>query len=115
MCDKKADGEEVKDWNSAVPHPNFDQYMCPYHFKEFHHFLPEGWFDYNLKESNDPWSLFQAAVGEFNNLRSERICAHCWKVVDELISAYRSRTMKLGNLPNISFVAHMHACTNQSL
>ena len=54
-CDKKADGEEVEDWKSMVPHPNFDQYMHLYHFKEFHHFLPEVWFDYNLKELNDPW------------------------------------------------------------
>ena len=103
-CDKKADGEEVEDWNSMVPHLNFDQYMHPYHFKEFCHFLPEVWLGYNLKESNDPWWQFQAAVGQFNNLRSERIHAYCWKVVDELMSAYRPRTAKLGNLPNISFV-----------
>jgi len=103
-CDKKAEAEEVKDWNSMVPHPNFDPYMHPHWFKEFCHFLPEVWLGYNLKESNDPWWQFQAAVGQFNNLRSERIHAYCWKVVDELMSAYRPRTAKLGNLPNISFV-----------
>ena len=87
-----------------VPHPNFDPYVHPHWLKEFCHFLPEVWLGYNLKESNDPWWQFQAAVGQFNNLRSERIHAYCWKVVDELMSAYRPRTAKLGNLPNISFV-----------
>jgi len=102
--DTKKEGEEVEQWQSMVPHPNFDQYMRPYRFKEFRRFLPEAWVDFDLKESNDPWWQFQAAVTEFNNLRSETIRAHCWKVADESMSAYRPRTTKLGDLPNISFV-----------
>jgi hypothetical protein len=54
------------DWNSILPHPNFDCFMLEYCFKKFHQFLPSIYEDQALKDSGDPWWEFASAVSEFN-------------------------------------------------
>ncbi len=96
------DGEDEK-WESLITHPNFDQHMRSYRFRDFHKFFPLVFVDESKKDS-DPWYCFSSAVNEFNELRSKRVNGHAWKTADESMSAYRPRTTKLGGLPNISFV-----------
>lgn len=100
---KSCDGD-VENWSSLIPHPSFDCHMSYSRFKDFRHFLPEIWFDFQLKDEGDPWWMFAGAVKEFNDIRRERVHASSWKVIDELMSAWRPRTTALGGLPNISFI-----------
>jgi hypothetical protein len=64
-------------------------------FKDFCRFLPEFWFDFQLKDAGDPWC---------NDIQREGVQASSWKVIDELMCAWRPRTTALGGLPNISFI-----------
>jgi hypothetical protein len=100
---KSCDGD-VENWSSLIPHPSFDCHMSYSRFKDFRRFLPEIWFDFQLKDEGDPWWMFAGAVKEFNDIRRERVHASSWKVIDELMSAWRPRTTALGGLPNISFI-----------
>ncbi len=40
----------------------------------------------------------------FRSEQKEARCVTCWKVRDELISAFRPRTRKTGNLPHLSYL-----------
>jgi len=75
-------------------------------FKDFRRFLPVIWFDFQLKDASDPWWKFAGAVKEFNDIQRERVQASSWKVIDELMCAWRPCTTALGGLPNISFIMH---------
>ena len=101
---KKCGGGDIEIWSSLIPHPSFDCHMSYSRFKDFRRFLPEIWYDFQLKDEGDPWWMFAGAVSEFNDIRRERVRASSWKVIDELMSAWRPRTTALGGLPNISFI-----------
>ena len=90
-------------WESVVPKVTFDNYMKAYRFKEFRKFLPCIWEDSTL-ENSDPWWQFVSAISEFNSRRRSVMITSKWKVFDESMSAYRPRTTKTGNLPNLSFI-----------
>ncbi len=72
--------------------------------KDFCRFLPEVWFDFQLKDSGDPRWKFSGAVKELNAIQRERVQASSWKVIDELMCAWRPCTTALRGLPNISFL-----------
>jgi hypothetical protein len=99
------DSHEKEEWESMVPHPSFEKFMKLYRFKEFRHFLPLAYASEALREANDPWWQFREAVTEFNNNRKEKIHFPQWVAIDESMSAWKPRTTKNGNLPNISFIA----------
>jgi len=94
---------EVEKWESFVCHPNFDQHMRAYRFRDFRKYFPLSYVD-ETKKGSDDWFSFSPAVEEFNELRAKRVNAHVWKTADESMSSYRPRTTKLGGLPNISLV-----------
>ena len=97
-------GEEAEVWESMISEPRFDQYMKHYRFKDLRRFLPLAFQCEKLKEKGDPWWQFQWAVDEFNRLRADRILHSSWVAFDESMSAWRPRTTKTGDLPNISFI-----------
>ncbi len=76
-------------WSCLIPHPSFEKYMSYSRFKDFRCFLPEIWFDLELKEKNDPWWKFAGGIAELKKLRKERVCSSSWKVVNESMSAWR--------------------------
>jgi hypothetical protein len=97
-------GEEAEVWESMISEPRFDQYMKHYRFEDFRRFLPLAFQCEKLKEKGDPWWQFQWAIAEFNPLRADRIFHSSWVAFDESMSAWRPRTTKTGDLPNISFI-----------
>lgn len=101
--DQSHAGDE-EHWDSMVPHPQFDNNMKFYRFKDLRHFLPLVFHSAELKELGDPWWQFEDAIIQFNNNRRQRVQASPWLVVDESMSAWRPRTTATGGLPNISFI-----------
>jgi len=95
---------EIETWSSLIPHPSFASYMSYSRFKDFRRFLPVIWFDFQLKDASDPWWKFAGAVKEFNDIQRERVQASSWKVINELMCAWRPRATALGGVPNISFI-----------
>jgi hypothetical protein len=73
---------EVEKWDSFIYHPNFDQHMRAYRFRDFHKYFPLAYVDESKKDS-DAWYSFSAAVHEFNELQSKRVRGHVWKTVDK--------------------------------
>ncbi len=59
----------------------------------------------SIRETNDPWWHFREALTEFNYNRKEKIHFPQWVAIDETTSAWKPQTTKIGNLPNISFIA----------
>jgi len=99
------DGHEKVGWVSMVPHPSFENFMKLYRFKEFRHFLPLAYASENLQKQDDLWWQFREGVDEFNNNRKDKMHFPQWVAIDESMSAWKPRTTKNGNLPNISFIA----------
>jgi hypothetical protein len=99
------DSHEKEEWQYMVPHPSFERFMKLYHFKEFPQFLPLAYASESLQKTNDPWWQFRDAVTEFNNNRKQKNHFPPWVTIDESMSAWKPRTTKNGNLPNISFIA----------
>jgi hypothetical protein len=97
-------GQEVEEWQSMVPHPEFDKIIKLYRWKECRAFLPYAFQSQKLKDENDPWWRFEGAIQEFNNNRFDRIQIARWLCIDESMSAWRPRTTPTGGLPNISFI-----------
>ena len=97
-------GQEVEEWQSMVPHPEFDKIIKLYRWKEFRTFLPYAFQSQKLKDENDPWWRFEGAVQEFNNNRFDRIQIARWLCIDESMSAWRPRTTPTGGLQNTSFI-----------
>ncbi len=97
------DDEELNQWPSISPSPQFEQYMVFSRFKDFRRFLPSIFADESKKE-NDPWWEFSGAVEEFNLIRSTKVICSPWISIDETMCAWRPRTTALGGLPNISFI-----------
>ena len=60
--------------------------------------------DMDKNTSNDPWFLVRELISDFGLNRKKNIAASISKTLDESMSAYKPRTTKTGNLPNISFV-----------
>ena len=61
------DKKELEDDNdlylsSMVPHPNFQQFMSYSRFKDFRRFLPNIWWDEEMKENGDEWWKFSGRV-----------------------------------------------------
>ena len=56
-------------------------------------------------EGEDPWWQVIGGIKAFNKTRRMKIFAACWKVLDEIMSAFRPRTRSTGNAPHISFVS----------
>ena len=50
------------------------------------------------------WWKIELFVTGINYKRRRYLAAGQWKVLDELMSQYRPRTRKTGNLPNISYI-----------
>jgi len=91
------------DWQSIMPHPNFDRFILEYRFRQFRDYFPVIFQDNSVKDT-DPWWQFSGAVKEFNDIRSRLIKGAKVKAVDESMCAYRPRTTSTGGLPNISFI-----------
>ena len=87
-----------------IPHPEFDEVMKLYRWKEFRHFLPFVYQYLNLKQKDDPWWKFDGAVEAFNNNRYDKVQISIWLCIDETMCAWRPRTSPTGGLPNISFI-----------
>jgi len=98
-----------------VAHPQFDNNMKFYRFKDFRHFLPLVFHSAELKELGDPWWQFEDAILQFNNNRRLRVQSFPWLVVDESMSAWRPRTTATGGLPNISFIVRKPEPLGKSL
>jgi hypothetical protein len=56
------------DWQSIMPHPNFDRFILEYRFRQFWDFFPFIFQDASVKDI-DPWWRFSGAVKEFNDIR----------------------------------------------
>ena len=112
--DQSTSGEEEY-WDSMVAHPQFDNNMKFYRFKDFRHFLPLVFHSAELKELGDPWWQFEDAILQFNNNRRLRVQSFPWLVVDESMSAWRPRTTATGGLPNISFIVRKPEPLGKSL
>ena len=56
-------------------------------------------------ESYDPYFPIISLLNAFNENRKRTVAASATKVLDESMSAFRPRTDKTGDLPNISFIA----------
>jgi len=52
------------DWQSIMPHPNFDCFILEYRFRQFQDFFPFIFQDASVKDI-DPWWQFSGAVKEF--------------------------------------------------
>ena len=91
------------DWQSIMPHPNFDRFILEYRFQQFRDFFPFIFQDPSVKDT-DPWWQFSGAVKEFNDIQLRLIKGAKVKAVDESMCAYRPRTTSTGRLPNISFI-----------
>ena len=98
------DGDEDCHWDSIVPPAAFETHMKHYRFKSFRQFLPFIFHCPQLREKQDPWWQFAKAISDFNRRRREVLVSSTTKILDESMSAYRPRTTKTGNLPNISFI-----------
>jgi len=66
------DDNDLNQWPSISPSPQFEQYMAFSRFKDFRRFLPRIFADESKKE-NDPWWEFLGAVEEFNLIRSTKV------------------------------------------
>ena len=92
------DKEDPEGWDYKV---DMSEYITNSRMKEMKKYMSYLFADNNRKESN-PWWQFVGAVEAFNNNRKETVLPSFRKVFDELMSAYRPRTTKTGNLPHLS-------------
>jgi hypothetical protein len=100
---------DIERWDSFICHPNVDQYMRAYRFRDFRKFLLLAYVDESKKDS-DAWYCFSAAVDEFNELRAKRVHGHALKTADESISAFRPIQQNLVDYPTSRL-----CCGSQSL
>ena len=89
--DFDSDDENLNEWPSICPSPQFEQFMAFSRFKDFRRFLPSIFADESRKES-DPWWAFSSAVEQFNLIRSTKVNCSPWICVDETMCAWRPRT-----------------------
>ena len=85
------DEDDLQQWPSICPSPQFQQYMAFSRFKDFRRFLPLIFADESKKES-DPWWQFSGAVEEFNLIRSTKLICSPWITIDETMCAWEPRS-----------------------
>ena len=100
------DSLEDVNWGSMSPSVDFGQFITHNRFKQFKQFVvPSIWESENLKLAGDLWWRFATGVDEFNKIRSGCILTSKDQVLDESMSSpYCPCTIRLGGLPNISYI-----------
>ncbi len=93
---------ETKSKGIVMP-PRFGQFMSHKRFRELRQYVPYAMSDPNQKTETRWWRI-NAFMREFVTNQSRLIAAAHWKVLDELMSPFRPRTLKTGNLPHISYL-----------
>ncbi len=57
----------------------------------------------NKELRDDPWWRISSFIDEFNESRYRHVAASRWKIMDELMSAFKPRS-DTGGLPNLTFI-----------
>ena len=83
--------------------PHFNRFMTMKRFKALRRHIPYIMSD-DKKEKETPWWKIDKFLCEFVLNRQRIVAATCWKVLDEMMSAFRPRTRKTGNLPHLSYL-----------
>ncbi len=81
----------------------FGRFMTLKRFKALRAHIPFIMSDADL-ESSTPWWMIDRYLCDFLQNRKRLVAATCWKVLDKLMSAFRPRTRKTGNLPHLSYL-----------
>ena len=78
--------------------------MSKNRFDAIRKYFPYAFQDLEAMRNGDPWHMVSKLVEDFNTNRAEKIAASVYKVVDELISAWRPQSTPKGGLPHLSFI-----------
>ena len=82
----------------------FSKYMKHYRLTEFNHYYPKVMESQEMTQDGDPWWQYTSYVNFFNQSRKSMIHYGNWKVIDEIMSAYRPCKTKSLDLPYLLFV-----------
>ena len=79
------------------------RFMKKYRFLEIRQNFVSAFSDPG-RADDDPWWQVIPLIEDYNKNRGDRVAASYIKVADETMSSYRPLTMKLGDLPHLSFI-----------
>ncbi len=80
-----------------TPSIDLTPFMALQCFEDIKMYFPQAFSEY------DPWYMLSALISDFHFNRQKKVAASVVKILDESMSAWRSRKDKTGGLPNISF------------
>ncbi len=81
----------------------FGRFMTLKRFKALCAYVPYIMSNTDL-ETFTPWWMIDRYLCNFVRNRKKLVASTCWKVLDELMSAFRPRTRKTGNLPHLLYL-----------